>query len=332
MREDGSMSRYRIIYAPGHPAMQYHIARTGHLFSILANWEQFAFWRPKPPNVRSLFPEFCDEHLEYGVADFQRLLQPGNPFGFPHDYDLAWSMWNEQYKVFSAFDEIPKVHRVAKFTELEPEDYDRILSRDDYALASYYQYTADEVRARFGVEIPVIELGVSPDDYGGWTGEEPVILSVIHSWRDRGWHYPLYAEATAGLPTRHVDHLDPGPQGPLRYEQIIEQMRRCRVYYHDGENEYTVALVEAMMVGAPIVCCRMPFVERHVQHEVNGFISDHPAKLREYCRMLLDDRDLAARMGAESRRIAIERYHEERWVRQWNQLFDEFPAGRGQGG
>jgi len=82
------------------------------------------------------------------------------------------------------------------------------------------------------------------------------------------------------------------------------------------------------MTGAPIVTCEMPFVDRHVQHGVNGFISDDPVKLREYCRMLLDDHDLAQKMGAESRRIALERFHEERWIGQWNQLFDDFLAGR----
>jgi len=322
------MKRYRIIYAPGHPAMQYHITRTGHDFSILANWEQFAYWRPRPPNVRSLFPEFVEEQMSYGVEDYQRLLAPGNDFGFPEAFDLSWSMWNDQYKIFRPFRDLPKVHRVHKFTELDLEDYDEIFSRDDFTIASYYQYTVDEVRERFGVTIPLIELGLSPDDYSGWTGEDPTILSVIHSWADRGWHYETYAAATEGLPTRHVDHLNPGPEGPLKYDQILEQLRKCRVYYHDGENEYTIALVEAMMTGAPIVTCDMPFVERHVQHGVNGFISDDPAKLREYCRMLLDDHDLAQKMGAESRRIALERFHEERWIGQWNQLFDDFLAGR----
>ena len=141
------MSRYKIIYAPGHPAMQYHIAQTGHDFHILANWEQFAGWRPRPPNVTSLFPAYDDSHLRLEVADFQRMLREGR-HGFPGDYDFAWSMWNEQYKVFAEFDGIPKVHRVAKFAELELEDYDRILSRDDYAIASYYRYTVDAIEEK----------------------------------------------------------------------------------------------------------------------------------------------------------------------------------------
>lgn len=322
------MRPLRIICVPGHPAMQYHIARTGQEFHILANWEQFAYWRPRPPNVHDLLPTFEEQHLDLGVDDFRRMLGPGNPYGFPERFDLAWSMWNEQYKVFRDLADIPKVHRVAKFTELEPADYERILARDDYTLVSYYRYTVDEILARWGVKIPLIELGVSPDDYSGWTGEEPVILSVIHSWAERGWHYPIYREATRGLPTRHVDHMNPGPEGPLRYERIIELMRRCRVYYHDGENEYTVALLEAMMVGAPIVTCAMPWVERHVLHGVNGFVSDDPAKLREYLRMLLADPDLAARMGAESRRLALERYGEERWVRDWNAVFERVVSRR----
>ena len=322
------MGSHRIIYAPGHPAMQYHIARTGQQFSILANWEQFAAWRPKPPNVTSLFPAYKDVHLNYGVQEFRALLGPGNDFGFPHEFDLAWSMWNEQFKVFSGFQGIRRVHRVAKFAELELEDYDDIFSRGDITLASYYQYTRDQIEDRFGVRIPLIELGLSPDDYSGWSGEDAVILSVIHTWSERDWHYPVYAAATEGLPTRHVDHLNPGPEGPLTYPQILDQMRRCRVYYHDGENEYTVALLEAMMAGMPIVTYALPFVERHVQHEVNGFIGRTPDELRGYCQLLLNDAALAAKMGAASRRLALERYHEARWIRQWNQLFDDVVAGR----
>jgi len=72
----------------------------------------------------------------------------------------------------------------------------------------------------------------------------------------------------------------------------------------------------------------MPFVKRHVQHGVNGFVSNDPKELREFCRLLLDDKDLATKMGAESRRIALERFHEDRWIGQWNALFDDFMAGR----
>ena len=323
------MSGYNIIMAPGHPAMQYHIARTGQRFHILANWDQFAYWRPAPDNVTSLFPVYDDAHLALQPADYRALLEEqGERYGFPERYDLAWSMWNEQFKIFHGLPGIKRVHRVAKFTEIEPHHYEEVFASDHYTLASYYQYTRDQIEETYGVRIPLIELGLCADHYGGWTGEDPVILSVIHTWKDRGWHYPFYAEATAGLPTRHVDHMNPGPQGPLTYPQILEQMRRCRVYYHDGENEYTVALLEAMMTGAPIVTYAMPFVERHVAHGVNGFIGHTAAQLREYCRLLLDDADLAAKMGAASRQMALERYNERRWIRQWNEVFDAAVAGR----
>ena len=327
---DVALARYKIIYAPGHPAMQYHIARTGHDFHILANWEQFQYWRPRPPNVTNLFEAYEDAHLDLTPGDYRRMLaDPDNPFGFPDEYDLAWSMWNEQFKIFEGFRSLPKVHRVAKFAELEDHHYRDVFSRNDIHLASYYRYTVDQIAERYGVTIPLVELGLSADDYGPYTGEDPVILSVIHTWSTRGWHYHHYAEATEGLPTLHVDHMNPGPEGPLPYPRILELMRRCRVYYHDGENEYTVALLEAMMSGAPIVTYALPLVERHVQHGVNGFIGHNAQELREYCRMLLDDEDLARKMGAESRRIALERYDERRWIRQWNQIFDDVIAGRG---
>jgi glycosyltransferase involved in cell wall biosynthesis len=79
-----------------------------------------------------------------------------------------------------------------------------------------------------------------------------------------------------------------------------------------------------MMTGMPLISFRIPGIERYVVQGVNGFVVDDAASLREACRLLLADADLAVKMGAASREMAVREYGEERWRRQWIEEIDRF--------
>ncbi|MEZ4339929.1 MAG: glycosyltransferase [Sandaracinaceae bacterium] len=202
---------------------------------------------------------------------------------------------------------------MSKVQELDPHEWDELLSRDDFTVVSFYPNTVEWARETHGVELPYIEW---PEAYDGWTGEDQNVLSIIHSYRERGWHYAQYREAVEGLPTLHVDHLDPD-QPVFEYDDLLRALRRARLYLHDGEQEYTITLIEAMMVGLPLVSFRIPGIERYVVHGENGFVGETAAEIREHCQLLLHDDALAARMGQASREMALRDFHEERWRAQW---------------
>ena len=192
-------------------------------------------------------------------------------------YDLAWLMFNWQFKLLRERRDIKKLYRVSKVAELDREEWDELLSRDDFTVVSFYPNTVEWVKERYGIDLPYIPLGLDPATYDGWTGEAGDVLSIIHSYRERGWHYHLYREAMEGLPTLHVDHLDPD-QPVFEYADIQRALRRSRVYLHDGEQEYTITLIEAMMTGMPLVSFRIPGIERYVVHGENGFVgASYPA-------------------------------------------------------
>jgi glycosyltransferase involved in cell wall biosynthesis len=323
----------KTLIVPTHPGVQYHFCRVGLPTYFLGHWDQFQYWRPRLDNVHDLFPVYEESQLDYGPEDFARMLDAGKPFHgglrFPEDFDLAWLMFNWQFTLFRERRNILKLYRVAKVRELTHDEWAELLSRDDFTVVSFYPNTVAWVKDTFGVELPYIPLGLDPDAYGPYTGEDATVLSVIHSWRDRGWHYSTYVNAMQGLPTTHVDHLDVGPDKPLfRYEDIQRAMRRSRVYLHDGEQEYTITLIEAMMTGMPIVAFRIPGIERYVEHGTNGFVVDDAKGLRDACRLLLDDADLAAKMGTRSRATAVRDFAEERWRREWIAAIDRFVRPR----
>ncbi len=314
----------QILMIPTHPGVQYHFCRVGLPVWFLGHWDQFHYWRPKPDNVRNVFPAYDDAHLELGPADYARLLDDP-AVGFPERYDLAWLMFNWQFKLMRERRDLKKLYRVSKVQELDPAEWDELLSRDDFTVVSFYPNTVAWARETHGVEIPYIPLGLDPDAYDGWTGEEGNVLSIIHSYRDRGWHYAAYREAVEGLPTLHVDHLDPD-QPVFEYDDLLRALRRARLYLHDGEQEYTITLIEAMMVGLPLVSFRIPGIERYVVHGENGFVGETAAEIREHCQLLLHDDALAERMGRASRQMALRDFHEERWRAQWKDAIASYLA------
>jgi hypothetical protein len=315
------MTEPRILILPTHPGVQYHFCRSGLPIHFLGHWDQFHWWRPRPENVTNVLPAFEDAQMEYGPADFARLLDDP-AVGYPARYDLVWLMFNWQFKLFRERRELPKLYRVAKVAELEDHEWDELLSRDDFTVASFYPNTVEWLRTEKKVDVPYIPLGLDPEEYVPSTLEGGV-LSIIHSWHDRGWHFHAGMEATKDLPFLHVDHLNPD-QPPYEYSDLKRELARARVYLHDGEQEYTITLIEAMMSGLPLVSFRIPGIERYVVHGENGFVGESAQEIREHLRLLLADEELARRFGAASRAKAEREFHEARWRTQWHEVVHAF--------
>ncbi len=308
-----------VLIIPTHPGVQYHFCRVGLPTHFLGHWDQFHYWRPQPSNVHNVLPTFEDAHLDWGPPDYARLLDDPQ-VEFPDRYDLAWLMFNWQYKLFrDRRDDIPKLYRVCKTAELEIPEWEDLLARDDFSVVSFYPNTVASLKEKFGVDVPYVPLGLDPDEYETSSFEAGHVLSIIHSYRDRGWHYYLYEKAMEGLPTLHIDHLDPN-QEVYEYADLKRELRRARLYLHDGEQEYTITLIEAMMSGLPLVSFRIPGIDRYVEHGVNGFVGETAAQIREACQQLLNDDDLCTQMGQASRAKAEREFAESRWRSQWKEL------------
>ncbi len=317
--------RPRILVVPAHPGIQYHFCRTGLPIYFLGNWDQFRYWRPRLPNVTDLLPSFQDEHLRFGPDEYSKVLQDIT-HGRPSEaFDLAWLHFPWQFKMFRGMTELPKVYCAAKWNELTETEWREVLSREDFLVTAFYPSTARFVREKFSRTIPFVPIGLDP---AGYRSRDPAacgILSVIHSWPVRNWHYELYREATEGLPACHIDHLDRAAP-PKDYEALLKLFNSARLYLHDGEQEYTIALAEALMSGLPVVSFDLPGVERYVRHGVNGFIGRTAAQIRAYCELLLRSDETAARFGAASRRIAVAEFAESRWIRDWRAVIAAFVA------
>lgn len=108
----------------------------------------------------------------------------------------------------------------------------------------------------------LIRFGKYPDDYGPWDGSEAVVFNVAqhqpepHS-RDWWLSFDFWRQATEGLPAvfagPHSELI--GGIGALTYTEMLEWLRKARVYLYTGTvaAPYTLGLIEAMLSGIPVV-------------------------------------------------------------------------------
>lgn len=80
-------------------------------------------------------------------------------------------------------------------------------------------------------------------------------------------------------------------------------------------------LIEAMMMGMPVVALASGPSAGLVRDGVTGFSDADPARLAEKMHELLRDRAAARALGRAARKEALERFSLERFVAAWNRAF-----------
>jgi hypothetical protein len=82
-----------------------------------------------------------------------------------------------------------------------------------------------------------------------------------------------------------------------------------------------LAVVEAMMAGMPIVGLATTEMTTVIDNGVTGYVDTDIDKLIATMQRLLADRAEALHLGAAARRYAAERFHIERFARDWSDAF-----------
>jgi hypothetical protein len=191
----------------------------------------------------------------------------------------------------------------------------------------------------WGFEEDIVRLSADTMDYLPWNGNLPRGLRVANhiSRRLRTLLWDFHQKAFEGLPITLVGH-NSDMEGVLpanNWEHLKQIFSQHRFYIHTAdprlEDGYNMATLEAMAAGLPVLGNRHP--TSPVEHGVSGMLSDDPAELRAYALRLLDDCDLAKRMGAAAQKVVAERFSldqfhkrfshsieraQRRWLKQQN--------------
>jgi glycosyltransferase involved in cell wall biosynthesis len=166
----------------------------------------------------------------------------------------------------------------------------------------------------WGFPEDVVLVAADPADYLEWKGDVPRGLRVSNFVlrRPQCLLWDFHERAFAGIPMTLMGH-NPEIAGvaPSRgWADLKETFSHHRFYIHTAdpryEDGYNMATLEAMAAGLPVLGNRHP--SSPITHGVDGFLSDDAAELNRYARLLLDDRELAGKMGRAAQRKVAERF------------------------
>lgn len=176
----------------------------------------------------------------------------------------------------------------------------------------------------------VVEHGVV-DPGPLWTGELARGITVINNLASRGRRLgsDIFAAAREQLP---IDLLGMGSDelgglGELPLHEIPPLCAQYRFFFHPVR--YTslgLGLIEAMMLGMPIVGLATTEMPNVIENGISGYIDTDPERLTERMRELLKHHRIAAQLGACARERALQRYSIDRFVRDWNAVLREVTA------
>ena len=171
----------------------------------------------------------------------------------------------------------------------------------------------------------VIEHGVSLLEPAIYTGEIERGIVVVNNIVQRGRRLgaDVFDEVRGQIPLDLVgmDAERAGGLGEVRNDELPAHMGRYRFFFNPIR--YTslgLAVVEAMMIGLPIVALATTEMVTVVRNDVSGFIGTDVDTLVAGMRELLADPRRARELGAAARRAATERFSIRRFADDWDRV------------
>lgn len=169
----------------------------------------------------------------------------------------------------------------------------------------------------------IVVIGCDPDDYPLYTGQKACGLRICNhiNSRKKILMWDFHEKAFAGIPVQLVGH-NPDIQAVSAsnsWDNLKELLQSHRFYIHTAdpqfEDGYNMASIEAMAAGMPVLGNRHP--TSPVEHGVSGFLSNDPEELRKYAALLLQDRNLAIKMGLQARNTVMKCFSLDRFKKSF---------------
>lgn len=187
------------------------------------------------------------------------------------------------------------------------------------------------------IEHAVTDPYLHPSNAAGYTGELAKGIVVANGLRTRGRRLgrDVFDQVRQQVPLDLVgmDAASLGGLGEIPHAQLPEFLGRYRFYFHPVR--YTslgLSVCEAMMAGLPVVGLATTELVTVVENGVSGYVDTAVERLVPRMQALLEDMDLARRLGQGARQQALRRFGLPRFADDWTAAFqaaiDAHPSQR----
>lgn len=164
--------------------------------------------------------------------------------------------------------------------------------------------------------------GIDENYFNGWTGEEQKIVHVRNDFKNRDpQKFAEFEYVSDGNPYMMI-----GQSGNMycNEPQMLEQFRKHRLFLNIEifTSTFSIASMEAMMTGMPIICNDIESTGEAIRNGVEGYISNNLDFLKKKTRDLLNDHAMAKELGNNAREMAKIKFGKKQFNMAWNDLLD----------
>jgi glycosyltransferase involved in cell wall biosynthesis len=316
------MRRLKILTWHTHGSYLHYLTQAPHDFYVLSKPG-----RPPGYGGRCGHMPWGDNVHDLPVDEAKR--QPLDLIVFQDDHQYL----EDQHQFLSpAQRRLPKIYIEHDPPRENPVDTRHVVTEDDVLVVhvtAFNRLMWDNGRT----PTTVIDHGVIAPK-AAYSGELERGIVVINNIARRGRRlgFDIYEKARADIPLDLVGMgaEEAGGLGEIRHADLPALAARYRFFFNPIR--YTsmgLAVIEAMMVGLPIVALATTEMVTVIRNGVNGLIDTDPRRLVCGMKSLLADKGLAADLGRAARKTAHERFNIGRFVADWNAAFCEVLSAPG---
>ena len=304
--------KYNILTFDTHERYQFQQAKTGHNFFSFRydggkEWDntysevpENYYGMPKNSIMTSIDFDFILSHSKFG--QFQMAHRINQTLGLPIvslEHTLPFNNWPEgQFNGFRSM-----TGNINVFIS-------------EYSVGKW-NMNCDNRVIHHSVDTELFE----PSD----TEKNGKVLSVVNDFVNRDYccNYSGWQRITEGLPVRLVGNT-PGLSEPAKdINELASEYQQASVFLNTSTvSPVPTSLLEAMSCGCAVVSTATCMIPEIIENGVNGYISNNEEDLKGYIKELLDDPSLAVKMGQAARETILEKFSEDKFINNWNEVFD----------
>ena len=151
------------------------------------------------------------------------------------------------------------------------------------------------------------------------------VLSVANDFINRDYclNYKGWKRVTEGFPVRVVGDTPGLSEAAKDVSELVSEYQTSSIFFNSSTiSPVPTSLLEAMSCGCAVVSTATCMIPEVIEHGVNGFISNNEEELKNYIQQLINDPQLAAKMGDAARKTVVEDFSEQKFINNWNEIFD----------
>ncbi len=213
--------------------------------------------------------------------------------------------------------------RMNKETDKDRDQIRAGLEQYLHLVGGHVVAVSESKRKSWGLKSDVVLNGVKINDYPAWEGNIPVGIRVANqiSLKQNVLLWKFHEEAFKNIPIKIMGYNPdmPGIEPAAGWNDLKNNLKSHRFFVHTAdpalEDGFNMAVFEAMAAGLPIIGNQHP--TSPITHGVNGYLASSPQELAKYALRLINDRQLAMRMGSAARDLAKKKFSSHRFARNF---------------